>query len=277
MFKKLRWLRKIHISCAIFVIYTIFSNCYCDKPSVKPGFKIVSISPAMTEILFAVGAGNDIVGVTTFCNYPEAAKKIYKIGDFSNPSIERIVGLKPDIVIVNLPEQMRIKKQLEKLGVTIFVSSPKSLNDIYKEIADIGKIVKKERVADSLIHYMKMNIGPSEHKRKKGVYIELSPRPLVTIGAHSFLNEMLEMAGGKNIFSDLNKDYPVISQEEVIKRNPEIIILLHPGNITDRLAWKKIAAIKKDKVYTNLNQDHILRPGPRLVEGFKELQRIIRE
>lgn len=277
MFKKLRWLRKIHISCAIFVIYTIFSNCYCDKPSVKPGFKIVSISPAMTEILFAVGAGNDIVGVTTFCNYPEAAKKIYKIGDFSNPSIERIVGLKPDIVIVNLPEQMRIKKQLEKLGVTIFVSSPKSLNDIYKEIADIGKIVKKERVADSLIHYMKMNIGPSEHKRKKSVYIELSPRPLVTIGAHSFLNEMLEMAGGKNIFSDLNKDYPVISQEEVIKRNPEIIILLHPGNITDRLAWKKIAAIKKDKVYTNLNQDHILRPGPRLVEGFKELQRIIRE
>jgi iron complex transport system substrate-binding protein len=277
MFKKLRWLRKIHINCAIFVIYTIFSNCYCDKPSVKPGFKIVSISPAMTEILFAVGAGNDIVGVTTFCNYPEAAKKIYKIGDFSNPSIERIVGLKPDIVIVNLPEQMRIKKQLEKLGVTIFVSSPKSLNDIYKEIADIGKIVKKERVADSLIHYMKMNIGPSEHKRKKGVYIELSPRPLVTIGAHSFLNEMLEMAGGKNIFSDLNKDYPVISQEEVIKRNPEIIILLHPGNITDRLAWKKIAAIKKDKVYTNLNQDHILRPGPRLVEGFKELQRIIRE
>lgn len=277
MFKKLRWLRKIHISCAIFVIYTIFSNCYCDKPSVKPGFKIVSISPAMTEILFAVGAGNDIVGVTTFCNYPEAAKKIYKIGDFSNPSIERIVGLKPDIVIVNLPEQMRIKKQLEKLGVTIFVSSPKSLNDIYKEIAGIGKIVKKERVADSLIHYMKMNIGPSEHKRKKGVYIELSPRPLVTIGAHSFLNEMLEMAGGKNIFSDLNKDYPVVSQEEVIKRNPEIIILLHPGNITDRLAWKKIAAIKKDKVYTNLNQDHILRPGPRLVEGFKELQRIIRE
>lgn len=277
MFKKLRWLRKIHISCAIFVIYTIFSNCYCDKPSVKPGFKIVSISPAMTEILFAVGAGNDIVGVTTFCNYPEEAKGIYKIGDFSNPSIERIVGLKPDLVIVNLPEQMRIKKQLEKLGITIFVSSPKSLNDIYKEIADIGRIVKKERVADSLIHYMKMNIEPSEHKRKKSVYIELSPRPLVTIGAHSFLNEMLEMAGGKNIFSDLNKDYPVVSQEEIIKRNPEIIILLHPGNITDRLAWKKIAAIKKDKVYTNLNQDHILRPGPRLVEGFKKLQRIIRE
>ncbi|GAI08592.1 unnamed protein product, partial [marine sediment metagenome] len=120
-------------------------------------------SPAMTEILFAVGAGNDIVGVTTFCNYPEEAKEIYKIGDFSNPSIERIVGLKPDIVIVNLPEQMRIKKQLKKLGITIFVSSPKSLNDIYKEIADIGRIVKKERVADSLIHYMKMNIEPSEH------------------------------------------------------------------------------------------------------------------
>jgi iron complex transport system substrate-binding protein len=249
----------------------------CKPPTRKKGFTIVSISPAMTEILFALGAGNHLVGVTTFCNYPEPAKKIYKIGDFSNPSVERIVGLKPDLVIVNLPEQMRIKKQLAKLGITVFVSSPNALNDIYKEIAEIAGLIGKERAADSLILYMKKNITPFKQPNKKRVYVELSPRPIITIGAHSFLNELLEMAGGKNIFSDLEKDYPVISQEEIIKRDPEIIILLHPESIKNRLAWKKIAAIKNNKIYRDINQDHLLRPGPRLVEGFKALKRIILE
>lgn len=270
-------LRKICISLVILVTCIFLVICCCDKPSVKSGFKIVSLSPAMTEILFALGAGNSIVGVTTFCNHPEDAKKIYKIGDFSNPSIERIVGLKPDLVIVNLPEQMRIKKDLQKLQINVFVSSPKTLNDIYKEITEIGKITEKEHTADSLINYMQMNIKPAEHEEKKSVYIELSPRPIVTIGVNSFLNGLLEMAGGKNIFSDLKKDYPIVSQEEIIKRNPEIIILLHPKDIKKRVGWKKIAAIKNGKVYTNLNQDHLMRPGPRLVEGFKELRRIILE
>ena len=284
-------LKAVCIGCVVFILAVGINSC--EKPVSHTGFKIVSLSPAMTEIVFTLGAAQDLVGVTTFCNYPEQAKKIYKIGDFSNPSLERIVGLKPDLVIVNLPEQMRIKRQLEKLNINIFISSPRTLDDIYNEIIEIGRILKKEQAADSLVNYMKMHISrvykpvlpvpkyiegnAVEGSSKKRIYIELSPKPLVTVGAPSFLNELLEMAGAENIFADLVKDYPVVPQEEVIKRNPDIIIVLHPEKITDRLGWRKITAIKNNAVYTTLNQDHLMRPGPRLVIGFKELKEIIDE
>lgn len=283
--------KAVCIGCVVLILATGINSC--EKPVSHTGFKIVSLSPAMTEIIFTLGAAQHLVGVTTFCNYPEQAKSIYKIGDFSNPSLERIVGLKPDLVIVNLPEQMRIKRQLEKLNINIFISSPGTLEDIYSEIIEIGSILKKERAADSLVNYMKMHISRGdkpvlpvpkhiegnavEGSSKKRVYIELSPKPLVTVGAPSFLNELLEMAGAENIFADLGKDYPVVPQEEVIKRNPDIIIVLHPVSIKDRMGWQMVAAIKNNRVYTSLNQDHLMRPGPRLVIGFEQLKRIMDE
>jgi len=249
----------------------------CSQTPQKTGQRIVSLSPAMTEILFSLGARDNLVGVTTFCDYPEEAKRIHKVGDFSHPSVERIVGLKPDIVIVNLPEQLRIKEALEKLEINVFVSSPQSLSDIYEEIAALGELIDRNAAAESLIQYMKTNIKPSEYKRIKRVYVELAPRPIVTIGASNFLNDLLELAGGKNIFSDLERDYPIVSQEVIIERNPEIIIVLHPKDIGDRVGWQEITAIKNRTIIKNLNQDHLLRPGPRLVNGFNELKRVLSE
>ncbi|MGB9721126.1 MAG: ABC transporter substrate-binding protein [bacterium] len=245
----------------------------CEKSSVTSDFRIVSLSPAMTEIIFALGAQNNLVGVTTYCDYPDSAKKIYKVGDFSNPSLERILNLRPDLVIVNLPEQMRIKKQLEKFRIKTFNTSPKTLEDIYQEIMNLGKITRRERTADSLVDYMKSNLKPVNRPKKK-VYVEICARPLITIGGESFLNELIEMAGGENIFSDLKKDYPVINQEQVITKNPDIIIVLHPEKIEKRIGWNNINAVKSRKIYEGLNQDWLMRPGPRLVLGFKQLEKV---
>ncbi|MGB3340913.1 MAG: cobalamin-binding protein [bacterium] len=260
----------------IILVFVIFLF-QCEKPPHHDGFSIVSLSPAMTEIIYALGAAENLVGITTFCNYPQQTQKIYKVGDFSNPSIERIVSLKPDLVIVNLPEQARIKRELEKLNINIFVSSPRTLNDIYEEIIKIGRIVDRNQTADSLVEYMKMHITRVDIPNWQRVYIELSPKPLVTVGAPSYLNELLEMAGLKNIFADLKKDYPVVAQEEVIKQNPDIIIVLHPVSIKDRMGWQAVTAIKNNRIYTHLNQDHLMRPGPRLVIGFEEIKKIINE
>jgi iron complex transport system substrate-binding protein len=249
----------------------------CSQTPQKMGQRIVSLSPAMTEILFSLGARDNLVGVTTFCDYPEEAKRIYKVGDFSHPSVERIIGLKPDIVIVNVPEQLRIKETLEKLEINVFVSSPQSLSDIYEEIAALGELIDRNAAADSLIRYMKANITQSEYIRRKKVYIELAPRPIVTIGASSFLNDLFELIGAENIFSDLERDYPIVSQEAIIARNPEVIIVLHPEDITNRVGWNEITAIKNHRVIKNLNSDHLLRPGPRLVNGFHELERALSE
>jgi iron complex transport system substrate-binding protein len=231
----------------------------------------------MTEILFALNAGSTIVGVTTFCDYPSDVRSITKVGDFSHPSIERIVALKPHLVVVNLPEQKRVKQELEKLHMHVFVSSPASLSDIYNEIAMVGKIVNREPQADSLIDYMRTTITKQDVSKIERVYVELSPRPIVTIGAQTFLNELLTLAGGTNIFSDINQDYPIVSQEEIIRRDPEIIIVLHPEDITDRLGWQHISALQKARVYTHLNPDHLMRAGPRLVQGFDALKKVLSE
>lgn len=251
----------------------LFVFIFCEEQLELKDFRVVSLSPAMTEIIFAIGAEKYLAGVTTYCDYPDSAKKIYKVGDFSNPSVERIVSLKPNLVIVNLPEQNRVKNQLERFGIKVFVTAPGKLEDIYKQILEIGKIVKKEKEADSLVRYMRENIKPV-FKRKKSVYIEICPKPLITVGGGSYLNQLIEMAGGKNIFGDINKDYPVVNQEEVIQRNPEIMVVLHPEDVSNRVGWSNIAAIKNKKIYQNLNQDWIMRPGPRLVPGFKQLEKI---
>jgi iron complex transport system substrate-binding protein len=249
----------------------------CARNEIENTYRIVSLSPAMTEILFSLGAGDKIVGVTTFCDFPEDARKITKVGDFSNPSIERIVGLKPDLVIVNLPEQGRIKRELDKLKIKTFVSSPASLSEMYDELSALGREMEMQKAADSLISYMKQNLRPVTPDERRRVYIEISPRPLITVGSATFLNSLIHDAGGINIFADLNRDYPVVTQESVISRDPEIIIVLHPEDITGRTGWQNIQAIQSGRVYDDLDPDHFMRPGPRLIDGFKRLSKIIND
>jgi len=249
----------------------------CAQKQESSGYRIVSLSPAMTEILFSIGAGDRIIGVTTFCDFPPQTKAIRKVGDFSHPSIERIMGLKPNLVIVNLPEQMRIKRELDRLKIKTFVSSPSSLSELYAEISTIGAELGYGERADSLVEYMQQNLQAVTSIYRKRIYVEISPKPIITIGAKTFLNDLIYRAGGINIFSDLDSDYPVVGQEAVIERDPEIIIVLHPENIRGRIGWQKVSAIKDSHVYLNLNQDHLMRPGPRLVKGFRQLLEIIND
>jgi iron complex transport system substrate-binding protein len=262
----------VKINLIIFLL--IFVSC--AEQGQKNGARIVSLSPAMTEVIFALGAQDALVGVTTYCDYPQAACDIYKVGDFSNPSIERIVGLQPTLIILNLPEQARIERELRKLKKNIFVSSPRKLEDIYAEITALGEIIGRNKEADSLVSCMRSSLK-SGGKGKKPVYIEISPRPLVTVGSASFLNELVELAGGMNIFADIDKDYPVVTQEEVIRRDPQVIIVLHPDDIMTRLGWSRVSALKNKKVFRDLNPDLLMRPGPRLVQGFRELEAVFEQ
>jgi iron complex transport system substrate-binding protein len=258
------------------VMGIILYLCACTSTP-GAGTRIVSLSPAMTEILYALGAEASLVGVTTLCDYPAHARNKPKVGDFSNPSLERIVGKQPTLVIVHLPEQRRIKDQLEKLDIEVFASRTQKLADIYAEIEKIGVMLDRTQQAESLVLVMRNRLKPVSPAARKRVYVELSPRPLITIGAKSFLNELIELAGAQNIFTDIDKDYPIVQQEEVIRRNPEIILVLHPEIVQNRPGWEKIDALKYDRVYADIDQDLLMRPGPRLVDGYDAIKEIVGE
>jgi iron complex transport system substrate-binding protein len=267
---------KRHVHCLSALVCMCLFLSGCKQQINASRFKIVSLSPATTEIIFALNAQDHLVGVTTYCTYPEETRTITQVGDFSNPSLERIVGLKPDLVIVTTPEQNRIKQQLEQLHIHTYTSEPRTMKDVYTDILEIGKQLNATEKAESIVQYMNTIIKPVEGPKKR-VYVELSPRPLVTIGNATFLNELIDLAGGKNIFSDHDKAYPVVSPEAVILRDPEIIIVLHPQNFGERIGWNNVYAVRNGRIFTDLDQDHLMRPGPRLVFGFRALCNVIND
>jgi iron complex transport system substrate-binding protein len=264
------------VSRRVSILVTVLYLGTCAVPS-DAGTRIVSLSPAMTEIIYALGAEASLVGVTTLCDYPAEAQSRTKVGDFSNPSLERIMGMKPTLVIVHLPEQRRIMDQLKKLDVDVFVSSTRTLDGLFEEIEQIGAMLDRSPQAESLVSAMRTQLTPVTPTTRKRVYVELSPRPIITVGARSFLNELIERAGARNIFTDIQKDYPIVQQEEVIRRDPEIILVLHPVAVRDRAGWEHIDALKHDRVYTDLDQDLLMRPGPRLTKGYNTLKELFRE
>ncbi len=261
------------------LIIIIFFSCSKGEIS-KSRVRVVSLAPSLTEIVFALRRGDDLLGVTTFCNYPAQAAKKYKVGDFSNPSLERIVTVKPDIVLVTIPEQTRIKNELEKLKIKTYNSSPATIGDIFKDIMTIGQILNASDRADSLIDSLRDELARVTQilvTDTPKVYLEISPQPLVSVGSSSYINEMICLAGGKNIFGDLGVDYPVISQEELLKRNPDIIFILHDARVGQRLGWKEIGAVRNNRIYYDLEPDLVFRPGPRVIKGIKMMHERMKE
>jgi len=234
--------------------------------------------PSITEVIFALGKESLLVGNTIYCDYPEGAKKIYKVGDFINPSLEKIVALRPDIVFLTLPAQKIIQEKLNTLKIKTFVSQPKDFETMLDEIKEIGRQLGAEKRACSLSHFLqeakeKIRFPPIK------VYIEISPQPIISIGKKSFLSDILEKQGLKNIFSDIEEEYPIIRIEDIIKRDPEVVLILHPlsrkEEVKKRLGLEKVKAVQSGQIIDEINPDLLLRPGPRIIEGLKMLHSIL--
>jgi len=246
--------------------------------------RYISIAPSTTEILFALGLDEEIIGVSSYCNYPEEAKTKNKVGDFSRPNIEEILSLRPDYIFCTGLEQASVVVELRRLDLKVYVVDPANTKELLGSIREIGKITGKEKEAESLIKNMEAEIEKVTsqvksipfNKRPK-VFIEIWNEPLMTAGKGSFIDELLTLAGGINIASDARQAYSIFSAEEVIKRNPDCIILTYMTRerplklIGERFGWKEISAVENNRLYNDINSDILLRPGPRIVEGLKEI------
>ena len=266
----------------LYLIPVIASLAFADTGSRSP--RIISISPAATEILFGLGLDDNIIGDTTYCNYPPAAKTKEKVGSFSQPNIEKIVSLKPDVIFATGLEQARVVDQLKKLKIPVYVSDPSNLNDLYLSIKEIGKRTGREEEAEIMVSAMQSRIedvrkkAESMHPLKKPkVFIEIWNSPLMTAGKGSFVDELITIAGGENVAYDTLRPYGYFSAEQVIKRDPDCIIMGYMDRrkaldaVGGRLGWSGINAVKNGRVYNDINPDVILRPGPRLAEGLEEI------
>ncbi|TYP56791.1 ABC transporter substrate-binding protein [Thermosediminibacter litoriperuensis] len=249
--------------------------------------RIVSLAPSNTEILFALGLGDKVVGVTNYCDYPEEAKKKEKIGGFADPNMEKLISLKPDLVLATIMHEKPVRK-LEELKIPVIVLNPQSIDDVFSTIELIGRATNKNQQAEELISTLKNRIKAVEDRvstipadKRPQVFYELWPSPLTTAGPGTFVHDLIEKAGGRNIAADAGKAYPEYSQEMVIDKNPDIIIFSHhyssnqsKEDIINRPGWKNIKAIKEGRVFY-VDENIVQRPTPRLVDGLEQFAKII--
>jgi len=269
------------ISFLLILNYFTLGNLFSSE---NKKLRIISLAPSATEILFSLGLDEEIIGVSTFCNYPPAALKKAKVGTFSQPDIEKIISLKPDIILATGIEQVSIVERLRQLKLNVFVCDPYSIEELLNTIKEIGVITKKENEAKVLIAKIEDKINLIKNKvdlmpleKKPTVFVEIWHDPLMTAGVGSFVNELITLAGGINIAYDTPRPYSYFSAEQVIKRNPDCIILCYMveeatiSHVKKRFGWKNIAAVKNNRIYSDINPDLFLRPGPRLVDGLEQI------
>lgn len=242
--------------------------------------RAVSLAPNLTEIVFAVGAGDKLVGVTTFCNYPEEAKNIQKIGDTMTPNIENIIALKPQIVLVSTASQIEnFTKTLDEQGIVYFVTNPNDLDGIYKSIYQIGEIFGKNSRAYEMVDELKQRVADVEARtasaKEVKTFLQVSKEPLYTIGKESFITDLIYRAGGVSVTADVETAYPKLSKETAVALDPEVIILSESSdNQEPNEAFKNSPAVKTGKVF-KINADIISRPGPRIVDALEQIAKAL--
>ena len=250
-----------------------------------PPSRIISLAPHITEILFALGLEEQVVGVTRYSDYPEAARQKERIGSYVRLNIEKIVSLEPDLVISTAGGNPReAVDRLAKLGIKVFVIHPKKIEDIYTNIRSIGAITGRKKegsaMAARLEKRVKDIVSRLEGLSRPKVFFQLGASPLYTAGSKTFVDDLLRKAGGENIAGREKIRYPVYSMEEVISRQPEVIFAMPHGserNVDANAYWKKwsiIPAVKNGRVF-QVDPSIVNRPSPRIAEGLEIVARTL--
>jgi iron complex transport system substrate-binding protein len=237
--------------------------------------RIISLAPSNTEILFALGLGDKVVGVTSWCDYPPEALAKEQVGEYDTPDMEKIVALNPDLILVSYGTSMEVINGMVELGLTVFGIKSTDLDDVLNDIRTIGEITDKEIEAQALTAEMENRIQAVTdqttelEQRPKVFYLFDTYGGLWTVGQGTFIHELIEKTGGVNICQNLT-GYTTITLEEVIARNPEIIIAGEWAydwaiNATELASTN---ASQTDRIFT-CDDDLVQRPGPRLIDGLE--------
>lgn len=246
----------------------------------QPAQRIISLAPHATELAFAAGAGSFVVGVTAFSDYPPAAKRIQSLGDSGKVDLERVLALKPDLVLAwQSGNHSGDLAQLERLGVRVFVTEPRHLQDIPRLLSAIGHLAGTDGDANRAAAGFEQRIIRLRHKfaarKQVSVFYQIWDAPLMTVNGAHLINDVIELCGGRNIFAGLTNLTPTVSMESVVSQDPEVIFA-SGGLYQNEQVWKNwrrfsgMRAVRKERMYF-IHPDLIQRQTPRILEGAERL------
>jgi len=278
-----------------FVVLALAASVLCAAVSGGAEDRYVSTAPSITEMLFALGLGGRVVGVTNYCRYPEAAKKLPKVGTFLNPDLETIASLKPAIVFY-LKNPSPLGERLRAMRLRTVELDPENISGIFRAIEQIGAATGFERQAAAMTSRLRNeldSIKASVANRPRPAVMYLVGRTpgtlegMVAVGNGAYLNELLQYAGGRNVFASSKAPYPKVSLEEVLSRDPDVILDMgdmanpsSPANERQEAVarlWRKhpsLRAVKHNRVHA-LASDVFVVPGPRMVEAARQFRALL--
>jgi iron complex transport system substrate-binding protein len=251
-----------------------------------PPKRILSLAPNITEILFTLGLDEEIVGVSIHCNFPEKARTKVQVGSYISLDFERILSLKPDLIIATGAGNTRdMVERLEKFGLPTYVIFPKNLEGILLSIDHIGQIVDRRHEASRIIRGIRERrervIALTRNLPRPRVFLQIGEAPIVTVGKGTFGDDLIRLAGGNNVAGNEKKMYPRFGIEEVLKRAPEVIVIssMNPKAdygkaLQEWTRWKTIPAAKNGRIHL-IDSDLMDRPSPRIIDGLEEMARIL--
>lgn len=246
--------------------------------------RVITLAPNLTEIVFAIGAGDRVVGNTSYCDYPPEAKSVTKVGDTLHPSLERIIALRPQVVLVSTASQLEVfTQQLQSQNIAVFVTDPHDLEGVFKSIEQIGRMLGQDQQAQALVQKLRERTNAAEQAVKQEppvrVFYQVSNEPLYTAGRDAFVTDLMRRAGAVSVTGDVPGAWPKFSNESALAARPDAIILPTGGsmgaaNTNPAEALRNSPAVKAGRVY-KINDDHLARPGPRAVDGLEEMARAL--
>ena len=246
----------------------------------EPVKRIIALSPHSVELLYAIGAGDRIVGTVEYANYPESAKEILRIGNYNGIQIEQVIALKPDLIVAwKSGNKAADLEKLESLNIPIFYTSPKDIPEISVDLRKLGEKTGLQANAEVVIKQLTAKyqsiVKNYQNKRPVKVFYQLWHDPFRTVGKGSWIESLIKDCNGENLFNDTSTPYPVVSLESVLVKNPEVIIIPHhSGEIGAKKGiwkdWKEIDAVANQRLFT-INGDLLHRYTPRSVDGLAKL------
>ena len=258
------------VKIIVVLLATFFGTALYAKPQ-----RIISLAPHLTEQVYALGAGDKLIATVDYADYPEAAKALPRIGNYQYISLESIISLKPDLVLVwQQGNQQSLAQKLRALNIQVFVSKPKRLDNLPKQLAELGSILGEQETGQRLSQFAEQQLAQLaqqyQSKSKVSVFYQMWHTPLRSISAKSWIDDGIRLCGGENIMAEAVAPYPLLSEEWVLEADPQAIIIAQWEFEHSWKQWPQLQAVQQQHIY-HLYPDKAHRLTLRTLESLKQL------